>query len=181
MSKIYANGQELSTKLLKGVETLAENVGATLGPKGRNVILQKKGERPVITKDGVTVAQFVELEDPVENLGAQVIKQAAQVTADEAGDGTTTATVLCKFDVASATPVPKLTAMPSKVNLSDSRAQIIERLLLKFHRNFAEWSEVRQKRLALFGSQHPSHRASTNQLARAQSNSCTRQLIREPR
>lgn len=94
MSKIYSNNQELSTKLLEGVTTLAENVGATLGPKGRNVILQKKGERPIITKDGVTVAQFVDLDDPVANLGAQVIKQAAQVTADEAGDGTTTSTIL---------------------------------------------------------------------------------------
>lgn len=94
MSKVYSNNQELSTKLLEGVTTLAENVGATLGPKGRNVILQKKGERPVITKDGVTVASFVELDDPIANLGAQVIKQAAQVTADDAGDGTTTSTVL---------------------------------------------------------------------------------------
>ena len=94
MSKVYSNNQELSTKLLEGVTTLAENVGATLGPKGRNVILQKKGERPVITKDGVTVASFVTLDDPVANLGAQVIKQAAQVTADDAGDGTTTSTVL---------------------------------------------------------------------------------------
>ena len=94
MSKIYSNNQELSNKLLEGVATLAENVGATLGPKGRNVILQKKGERPVITKDGVTVAQFVSLDDPVANLGAQVIKQAAQATADEAGDGTTTSTIL---------------------------------------------------------------------------------------
>ena len=94
MSKIYSNNQELSTKLLEGVTTLAENVGATLGPKGRNVILQKKGERPVITKDGVTVAQFVDLDDPIANLGAQVIKQAAQATADEAGDGTTTSTIL---------------------------------------------------------------------------------------
>jgi chaperonin GroEL len=94
LSKIYSNNQELSTKLLEGVTTLAENVGATLGPKGRNVILQKKGERPVITKDGVTVAQFVDLDDPVANLGAQVIKQAAQATADEAGDGTTTSTIL---------------------------------------------------------------------------------------
>lgn len=94
MSKVYCNHSELSDKLLRGVATLAENVGATLGPKGRNVILKKKGERPIITKDGVTVASFVDLSDPVENLGAQVIKQAAQVTADEAGDGTTTSTVL---------------------------------------------------------------------------------------
>ena len=108
MSKVYSNNQELSTKLLEGVTTLAENVGAALGPKGRNVILQKKGERPVITKDGVTVAQFVSLDDPVANLGAQVIKQgAAQVTADEAGDGTTTSTILSHeiFRQATAHPI----------------------------------------------------------------------------
>lgn len=94
MKKVYSNRQDLSKKLLSGVEVLAENVGATLGPRGRNVILQKKGERPVITKDGVTVASFVSVDDAVSNLGTQVIKQAAQVTADEAGDGTTTSTVL---------------------------------------------------------------------------------------
>ncbi len=82
---------------------MADNVGATLGPKGRNVILQKAGERPVITKDGVTVASFVSFEDPFENLGAQVVKQASQVTADEAGDGTTTSTMVARGIVEGAT------------------------------------------------------------------------------
>ena len=82
---------------------LADNVGATLGPKGRNVILQKTGERPVITKDGVTVASFVDAEDPFENLGVQVVKQASQVTAEQAGDGTTTSTMIARGIVASAT------------------------------------------------------------------------------
>ena len=90
MSKVYDSNLSLIKKIATGVNSLADNVGATLGPKGRNVILQKAGERPVITKDGVTVASFVEFEDPFENLGAQVVKQASQVTADEAGDGTTT-------------------------------------------------------------------------------------------
>jgi chaperonin GroEL len=75
---------------------LADNVASTLGPRGRNVILQKKDSNPIVTKDGVTVAEFVELEDPFENLGAQVIKQASRVTNAEAGDGTTTATVLAR-------------------------------------------------------------------------------------
>ena len=96
MTKLYDDNTSLIQKIVKGVDTLADNVGATLGPKGRNVILQKKGERPVITKDGVTVASFVEVEDPVENLGVSVIKQAAQATAEEAGDGTTTSTIHCK-------------------------------------------------------------------------------------
>lgn len=125
MSKVYSNNQELLTKLLEGVTTLSDNVGATLGPKGRNVILQKKGERPVITKDGVTVASFVTLEDPIANLGAQVIKQAAQVTADEAGDGTTTSTILAHeiFRQASAhlsagiSPVEVKRGMDKAVNL----------------------------------------------------------------
>ena len=94
MAKIVKFDSDARSAMLKGVDILANTVKVTLGPKGRNVILQKKGERPVITKDGVTVAQFVSLDDPVANLGAQVIKQAAQVTADEAGDGTTTSTIL---------------------------------------------------------------------------------------
>ena len=96
MTKVYDNNKTLNEKILKGVNTLANNVAATLGPKGRNVILQSKEGRPIITKDGVTVAKFVELEDPFENLGAQVVKQASSVTNTTAGDGTTTATVLAR-------------------------------------------------------------------------------------
>ncbi len=96
MSKVYNSHSSLNEKILTGVNTLADNVAATLGPKGRNVILKTKDGNPVITKDGVTVAKFVELSDPFENLGAQVIKQASQVTNTNAGDGTTTATVLAR-------------------------------------------------------------------------------------
>jgi len=81
---------------MNGVDKLADAVGATLGPRGRNVILKSHNQRPLITKDGVTVARFVEFEDPFENLGAQVIKQASEVTNSMAGDGTTTATVLAR-------------------------------------------------------------------------------------
>jgi len=97
MTKHYDNGNSLNEKILKGMNILADNVGATLGPKGRNVILyDKKQNIPVITKDGVTVAKFIELEDPFENVGVQILKQAAEQSANKAGDGTTTATVLAR-------------------------------------------------------------------------------------
>src|ERR1700745_2555040 len=82
--------------LLKGVQKLAKAVTATLGPKGRNVVLDKKFGSPTVTKDGVTVAKEIELEDPFENMGAQMVREVASKTSDAAGDGTTTATVLAE-------------------------------------------------------------------------------------
>ncbi len=82
--------------LLRGVEKLSKAVKATLGPSGRNVILDKKFGSPTITKDGVTVAKEIELEDPYENMGAQLVREVASKTSDIAGDGTTTATVLAE-------------------------------------------------------------------------------------
>ena len=96
MSRAYDSQRELQQKIMNGVNTLADNVASTLGPRGRNVLLQEKGKTPFITKDGVTVAHFVALEDPFENAAAQVIKQAAIQTNTDAGDGTTTATVLAR-------------------------------------------------------------------------------------
>src|SRR6202171_1418705 len=87
---------EARSRLKKGVDTLANAVKVTLGPKGRNVVLEKKFGAPTITKDGVTVAKEIELEDPIENMGAQMVKEVASKTADIAGDGTTTATVLAQ-------------------------------------------------------------------------------------
>src|SRR6516225_9958215 len=81
-------------RLLRGVETLANAVKVTLGPKGRNVVIEKSFGAPRITKDGVTVAKEIELEDKFENMGAQMVREVAQKTNDQAGDGTTTATVL---------------------------------------------------------------------------------------
>lgn len=89
-------GTDARAKMLKGVETLAKTVKVTLGPKGRNVILDKSYGAPKITKDGVSVAKEVELSDKFENMGAQLVKEVAQKTADKAGDGTTTATVLAE-------------------------------------------------------------------------------------
>ncbi len=87
---------EARNKMKKGVDTLANAVKVTLGPKGRNVVIEKKFGAPQITKDGVTVAKEIELEDPIENMGAQMVKEVASKTADIAGDGTTTATVLAQ-------------------------------------------------------------------------------------
>ena len=93
--QIYFNTKSREN-LRKGVDILANAVKVTLGPKGRNVILDKKFGAPTITKDGVTVAKEIELKDPVENMGAQLVKEVASKTADDAGDGTTTATVLAQ-------------------------------------------------------------------------------------
>nr|MBO2477179.1 molecular chaperone GroEL [Bacillota bacterium] len=86
--------EEARRKLERGVNIVAEAVKVTLGPKGRNVVLEKKWGSPTITNDGVTIAREIELEDPFENMGAQLLKEVATKTNDVAGDGTTTATVL---------------------------------------------------------------------------------------
>src|SRR6266481_6075283 len=83
-------------RMLRGVETLANAVKVTLGPKGRNVVIDKSFGAPRITKDGVTVAKHIELEDKFENMGAQMVREVASKTNDQAGDGTTTATVLAQ-------------------------------------------------------------------------------------
>src|ERR671925_1314350 len=87
---------EARARLKRGVDQLAEAVKVTLGPKGRNVVIDKKFGNPTVTKDGVTVAKEIELEDEVENMGAQMVKEVATKTSDLAGDGTTTATVLAQ-------------------------------------------------------------------------------------
>jgi chaperonin GroEL len=89
-------GNDARVKLIAGVDTLANAVRTTLGPKGRNVVIQKPFGAPVVTKDGVSVAKEIELEDAIENMGAQMVKEVASKTADDAGDGTTTATVLAQ-------------------------------------------------------------------------------------
>ena len=96
MSKICSSGQELNSKVLAGANKLADLVACTLGPRGNNVILKQKDGMPIITKDGVTVSKFVDLDDPFENAGAQILKQASSQTNTNAGDGTTTSTVLAR-------------------------------------------------------------------------------------
>ena len=96
MAKMIVYGEEARKKLQSGIDQLADTVKVTLGPKGRNVVLGKKYGAPLITNDGVTIAKEVELEDPFENMGAQLIREVATKTNDVAGDGTTTATVLAQ-------------------------------------------------------------------------------------
>ena len=89
-------GEDARSRILKGVNTLANAVKVTLGPKGRNVVIEKSFGVPTVTKDGVSVAKEIELADKYENIGAQIVKEAASKTSDVAGDGTTTATVLAQ-------------------------------------------------------------------------------------
>src|SRR5438105_5051381 len=96
MAKQITHGEESRAAILRGVNQLADAVKITLGPKGRNVVLDKKYGSPTITKDGVTVAKEIELKDPMENMGAQMVREVASKTSDVAGDGTTTATVLAQ-------------------------------------------------------------------------------------
>ena len=96
VSKMMAYDEEARQKLANGVSKLARAVRSTLGPRGRNAVIDKGWGSPTVTKDGVTVAEEIELTDPFENMGAQLVKEAASKTSDVAGDGTTTATVLAE-------------------------------------------------------------------------------------
>src|ERR1035438_3596169 len=96
MAKQILHGEDSRQAILRGVNTLADAVKATLGPKGSNVVIEKKFGSRTITKDGVTVAKEIDLKDPVENVGAQLVREVASKTSDVAGDGTTTATVLAQ-------------------------------------------------------------------------------------
>src|SRR6202035_2585609 len=96
MAKQIVTGENLRQAILRGVNILADAVKITLGPKGRNAVIEKKFGPPTVTKDGVTVAKEIELQDPLENMGAQMVREVASKTSDAAGDGTTTATVLAQ-------------------------------------------------------------------------------------
>src|ERR1700729_3940634 len=96
MAKQIVTGENSRQAILRGVNVLADAVKITLGPKGRNAVIEKKFGAPIITKDGVTVAKEIELQDPLENMGAQMVREVASKTSDVAGDGTTTATVLAQ-------------------------------------------------------------------------------------
>ena len=146
MAKQIIYGEDARKALMSGVNQLADTVKITLGPKGRNVVLDKKFGAPLITNDGVTIAKEIELDDPFENMGAQLVKEVSVKTNDVAGDGTTTATLLAQAIVregmknvtAGANPmvvrqgIQKLltlpsrlcTSIPRKVTCSDDIARV---------------------------------------------------------
>ena len=115
MAKNIESGYDARQKLIKGVNKLADSVSVTLGPRGRNVIIEKKYGSPHITKDGVTVAKEIELEDPIENIGAQIVKEVSMKTSDAAGDGTTTATVLAQSIIVDGNKIISAGANPMDV------------------------------------------------------------------
>lgn len=133
MSKVFDDGVSLNKKIFTGVSKLAKNVATTMGPRGKNVILHQKGKNPIITKDGVTVASFIEFEDPFENAGAQIIKQAAKQSATLAGDGTTTATVLAASILNQAQPylAAGISPIELKRGMDKAAAVLVDRLKQK--------------------------------------------------
>src|ERR1700694_2443417 len=129
-AKQIAFDQEARDALKKGVAKLARAVRVTLGPKGRNVILQKSFGSPTVTKDGVTVAKEIELEDKYENMGARMVREVASKTSDVAGDGTTTATVLAEaiFNEGLRAVVSGVNPMLMKRGIEKAVAEITEKL-----------------------------------------------------
>ena len=145
MAKIIKFDTQVRSGLKEGVDKLANAVKVTLGPKGRNVILQKQFGVPHITKDGVSVAKEIELEDPIENIGAKLVKEVAQKTADQAGDGTTTATVLAQeiFSLG----VKNVTAGANPMDLKrgiDDAVRIVVDELAKLSKPVATSTEIEQ-------------------------------------
>ena len=141
MAKQIIHGEESRQAILRGVNMLADAVKITLGPKGRNVVLDKKFGSPTITKDGVTVAKEIELEDPLENMGAQMVSEVASKTSDVAGDGTTTATVLAqaifregvKNVAAGANPMEVKRGIEKAVEASPSRLKKLSKPVKRRH------------------------------------------------
>ncbi|KKL16263.1 hypothetical protein LCGC14_2497330, partial [marine sediment metagenome] len=132
-SKEFRFADEARAKMLKGVNILSDAVKVTLGPRGRNVVIQKQWGAPHITKDGVTVAKEVKLEDPFEDMGAQMLKQVAQKTADVAGDGTTTATVLAQAIVTEGTKL--VTAEYNPTDLKRGIDFAVEKIVEEIEKN----------------------------------------------
>ena len=127
--------EQARQEILRGVETLAKAVKVTLGPKGRNVVLDKKWGSPTVTKDGVTVAKEIELENPYENMGAQMVREVASKTSDVAGDGTTTATVLAEaiFKEGLKSVTAGMSPMNIKRGIDKAVAAVVEELKKQSH------------------------------------------------
>jgi len=124
--QVYFNS-ESRDGLKRGIDTLANAVKVTLGPKGRNVVIDKPGLSPIVTKDGVSVAKEIELKDPIENIGAQIVKEVASKTADIAGDGTTTATVLAQSIMTSG--IKNVTAGANPIDLKRGMDKAVEAIV----------------------------------------------------
>ena len=143
MAKIIEFDVDARRSLERGVNRLADAVKVTLGPRGRNVVIDKKWGAPTITNDGVTVAREVDLEDPYENLGAQLAKEVATKTNDVAGDGTTTATVLAQAMVREG--LRSVAAGTNPISLKrgiDAAAEAVSERLLKIAREVTERSDI---------------------------------------
>src|SRR5687767_5449954 len=145
MPKQLKFDEEARSALLRGVNIMAEAVKATLGPKGRNVVIDKKFGSPTITKDGVTVAKEIELKDPYEDMGAQMLKEVASKTSDIAGDGTTTATVLAQAIFREG--LKNVTAGANPMGLKRGIEQAVEAVteeLKKFSKSTKDKKEIAQ-------------------------------------
>src|SRR3989475_13295913 len=145
MPKQLKFDEEARASLLKGVNILAEAVKATLGPKGRNVVIDKKFGSPTITKAGVTVAKEIELKDPYEDMGAQMLKEVASKTSDIAGDGTTTATVLAQANFRDG--LRNVTARPNPMALKrgiEAAAEAVTDELKKLSKATKDKKEIAQ-------------------------------------
>ena len=145
MAKDIMYDIDARSQLKLGVDKLADAVKVTLGPKGRNVVIDKKFGAPTMTKDGVTVAKEIELEDSVENMGAQMVREVASNTSDVAGDGTTTATVLAQAIVEEG--LKNVTAGANPMDLKrgiDAAVQDTIAFLQKMSKKVADKSEIAQ-------------------------------------
>lgn len=143
MAKDIVYNVEAREQLRRGVDALANAVKVTLGPKGRNVIIDKKFGAPHITKDGVTVAKEIELKDPIENMGAQLVKEVASKTADQAGDGTTTATVLAQAIVN--TGLKNVTAGANPMDLKRGIDKAVELVIADLKKQSREIGDAKEK------------------------------------
>ncbi len=137
-AKIVKFGDEARSSIMRGVNILADAVTVTLGPRGRNVVLEKSWGAPTVTKDGVTVAKEVQLEDKFENMGAQMVKEVASKTSDVAGDGTTTATVLARSIYAEGSKMVAAGHDPMTIKRG------IDKAVTRGHRGTQEHVEVHQ-------------------------------------
>src|SRR5512136_141963 len=145
MAKILKYNEEGRSAILRGVNQLANAVKVTLGPKGRNVVIDKKFGSPTITKDGVSVAKEIELQDPFENMGAQLVREVASKTSDVAGDGTTTATVLAQAIYAEG--IKNVTAGANPMDLKrgiDQAVEVVVKQLKKLSKPIKDKKEISQ-------------------------------------